>query len=66
LDEAVLRRYVGGRHLMRHQLERLKDAMAQEHFRIQILPFTHGAHPGMTGNFILLEFADPNLDDLVH
>lgn len=66
LDEAVLRRYVGGRHVMRHQLERLRDYMTADNFRVQILPFTRGAHPGMAGNFILLEFEDPNLDDLVH
>lgn len=66
LDEAVLRRHVGGPHVMRHQLERLRNSMTEDHFRIQILPFTRGAHPGMAGNFILLEFTDPNLDDLVH
>ncbi|MGH3904498.1 MAG: helix-turn-helix domain-containing protein [Pseudonocardiaceae bacterium] len=66
LDEAALRRHVGGTHVMRHQLERLHDFAAEPHINIQIIPFTSGAHPGMAGNFILLEFADPNLDDLVH
>ncbi|MGH4009155.1 MAG: helix-turn-helix domain-containing protein [Pseudonocardiaceae bacterium] len=66
LDEAALRRHVGGGQVMRHQLERLKDFAAEAHISIQILPFARGAHPGMAGNFILLEFADPNLDDLVH
>ncbi len=66
LDEAALRRHVGGHQVMRHQLERLKDLATGTHISMQILPFTHGAHPGMYGNFILLEFADPSLDDLVH
>lgn len=66
LDEAALRRHVGGAQVMRHQLERLKDFAAEDHINIQVLPFTRGAHPGMAGNFILLEFTDPNLDDLVH
>ncbi len=66
VDEAALRRHVGGGHVMRHQLERLKTFAAEPHISLQILPFTRGAHPGMAGNFILLEFADPNLDDLVH
>lgn len=66
LDEAALRRHVGGAHVMRHQLERLRDFAAEPHINIQIVPFTCGAHPGMAVNFILLEFADPNLDDLVH
>jgi transcriptional regulator with XRE-family HTH domain len=66
VDEAALRRHVGGGHVMRHQLERLKTFAAEPHVSLQILPFTRGAHPGMAGNFILLEFTDPNLDDLVH
>ncbi len=66
LDEAALRRHVGGGYVMRHQLERLKAFAAEPHISLQILPFAHGAHPGMAGNFILLEFTDPNLDDLVH
>jgi len=66
VDEAALRRHVGRAHVMRHQLERLKDFAALPHISLQILPFAHGAHPGMAGNFIVLEFADPNLADLVH
>jgi len=66
VDEAALQRHVGGGHVMSHQLERLKALAAEPHISLQILPFTRGAHPGMAGNFILLEFADPNLDDLVH
>jgi hypothetical protein len=66
LDEAALRRHVGLGHVMRHQLERIQELAAAPHINIQIIPFTHGAHPGMAGNFILLEFDDPNLDDLIH
>ncbi len=66
LDEAALRRQVGRGHAMRHQLKRLQELAAESYINIQIIPFTRGAHPGMAGNFILLEFTDPNLDDLVH
>jgi transcriptional regulator with XRE-family HTH domain len=66
LDEAALRRRVGRGHLMRHQLEWIKESATKPHTSIQIMPFSRGAHPGMAGNFILLEFADPNLEDLVH
>lgn len=66
LDEAALRRHIGGGQVLRRQLERLKNSAAESYISIQVLPFTHGAHPGMAGNFILLEFTDPNLDDLVH
>ncbi|MGH3978879.1 MAG: helix-turn-helix domain-containing protein [Pseudonocardiaceae bacterium] len=66
VDEAALRRDVGRGHVMTRQLERLKEFAAEPHISLQVLPFTSGAHPGMAGNFVLLEFADPTLDDLVH
>lgn len=66
LDEAALRRQVGPGHAMSHQLKRIQELAAAPYINIQIIPFDRGAHPGMSGNFILLEFTDPNLDDLVH
>lgn len=66
LDEAALRRNVGRGRVMIRQLERIKEAAAEPHINVQITPFTRGAHPGMSGNFIMLEFSDPHLDDLVH
>jgi transcriptional regulator with XRE-family HTH domain len=66
LDEAALRRNVGRGRIMINQLERIKELAAAPHINVQIIPFARGAHPGMAGNFIMLEFADPHLDDLVH
>lgn len=66
LDEASVRRWVGGPRVMRRQLDRLKELAALEHVTVQIVPLAAGAHPGMTGAFVLLEFAEPDLDDLVH
>jgi transcriptional regulator with XRE-family HTH domain len=66
LDEAALRRQVGRGRAMIRQLERLKEFAARPYIDIRVLPFTRGAHQGLSGNFIMLEFADPNLDDLVH
>jgi len=66
VDEAAIRRHVGKGQIMRHQLERLREFAEQPHVSLQLLPFTRGAHPGMLGSFILLEFTDPTLDDLVH
>ncbi|MBV8541272.1 MAG: helix-turn-helix domain-containing protein [Pseudonocardiales bacterium] len=66
LDEAVLRRHVGRGHAMRRQLERIKELAAEPNISIQVIPFHCGAHPGMAGSFVLLEFADPNLSDLLH
>jgi len=66
VDEAAIRRRVGPSNVMRRQLERLREFSALPHLTLRILPLSRGAHPGMAGNFILLEFADPTLDDLVH
>lgn len=66
VDEAALRRNVGRGRVMIHQLERIKESAAEPHINVQIIPFVRGAHPGMSGNFIMLEFSDPHLDDLVH
>jgi transcriptional regulator with XRE-family HTH domain len=66
VDEAALRRQIGGRRVMRHQLERLKESAAKPQISLQVMPFVRGGHPGLDGSFVLLEFPDPNLDDLVH
>lgn len=66
IDEAALRRAVAGPRTMLRQVERLKEFAAEPHVTLQALPFAAGAHPGMLGNFILLEFSEADLDDLVH
>ena len=45
IDEAVLRRPVGGAAVMRAQLDRLIDATGKPNITLQVLPFTAGAHP---------------------
>jgi hypothetical protein len=66
IDEAALRRPVGGREVMRGQLERLVEAAKLPNVTLQVLPFGAGAHPGMVGSFTLLRFADRELPDLVY
>lgn len=58
LNEACLRRLVGGPDVMRDQLARLQDLAELPHVTIQVLPFSAGAHPAMTAPFLLLGFAD--------
>jgi transcriptional regulator with XRE-family HTH domain len=66
VDEAALRRPVGGREVMRRQLERLIDAAKLPTITLQILPFASGAHPAMVGSFSVLRFADQELPDVVY
>ncbi|WSY17853.1 helix-turn-helix domain-containing protein (plasmid) [Embleya sp. NBC_00896] len=54
LDEAVIRRPVGGPDVMRAQLAALLPQMDTARTTIQILPFAHGAHPGLGGSLTLL------------
>src|SRR3954452_22529709 len=62
LDEAVLRREVGGPEVMARQLDRLREAATLPHVRLQVLPFAAGAHIGVTGPFVIFSF--PNTTDL--
>jgi transcriptional regulator with XRE-family HTH domain len=65
LDEAVLRRVVGGRQVMHAQLERLIDAAGLPNVTLQVLPFTAGAHAGLDGEFTILSYRDPEDPDVV-
>lgn len=58
LDESVLRRVVGSPDIMREQLEHLNALGAEPHITVQVLPHTVGAHPGLSGQFSILRFAD--------
>ncbi|MGX5208220.1 helix-turn-helix domain-containing protein [Streptomyces violaceus] len=57
LDEAVLRREVGGPGVMARQLERLVEAARLPQVRLQVLPFAAGAHIGVTGPFVVFSFS---------
>ncbi|MEU7424648.1 helix-turn-helix domain-containing protein [Streptomyces sp. NPDC048362] len=62
LDEAVLRREVGGPRVMARQRERLLEAAHLPQVRLQVLPLTAGAHVGLTGPFVIFSF--PSTSDL--
>lgn len=64
LDEAVLRRPVGGPKVMRAQLGKLLEATTElPNLTVQVLPFSQGAHAGLNGPFYLLDFpgGDPGV-----
>ena len=66
LDEAVLRRQVGGPEAMREQIRHLVTMAELPNVVIHVLPFAAGAHPGMEGPFCLLSFPEPDDPDLVY
>jgi transcriptional regulator with XRE-family HTH domain len=66
LDEAVLRRPMGGPDVMRRQLLRLVEMGERPKITMQILPFEVGAHRALAGSFIILEFSDESDEPLVY
>ncbi|WP_234540229.1 helix-turn-helix domain-containing protein [Streptomyces shenzhenensis] len=58
LDEAVLRRPVGGPEVMREQLGRLLDAAVERQVTVQVLPFDQGEHDVMGGSLTVLTMPD--------
>lgn len=66
VDEAALRRVVGGSEVMQAQLLRLAEAVKTPNITFQVIPFGAGAHPGMPGSFVLMDFSDPMDTDLIY
>jgi len=69
LDEAALRRRVGGQVdplIMPDQLRHLLDMMQRPNITVEIIPFSKGAHFGMIGQFTILEFAGIGLGDVLY
>jgi transcriptional regulator with XRE-family HTH domain len=63
LNEAVLRRPIGGAATMREQIRHLATLAGRRNITIQVLPFAAGAHPGMKTGFTLLRFPE-GFDDM--
>ena len=62
INEAALRRVVGGPDVMRDQSRRLVEIATLPNVTVQVLPFSAGAHPGMTGPFTTLRFAERSMN----
>lgn len=66
VDEAALRRPIGGAQVMRAQLTALIEATRAPHVRLQIIPFDAGGHAAAGGAFTILRFGDQDLPDIVY
>ena len=66
MDEAAIRRVVGGRAIMRAQLLHLAHATELGGTTIQVVPYGAGPHPGQAGPFIILGFAEPTEPEVVY
>jgi transcriptional regulator with XRE-family HTH domain len=66
LDEAAVRRVVGGRAIMRAQLLHLAHSSEHGQTTIQVVPYGAGPHPGLAGPFIVVGFAEPAEPEVVY
>jgi transcriptional regulator with XRE-family HTH domain len=66
IDEAALRRPLGGRTVMRAQIEHLLEMSRLTNVTIQVAPFERGGHAAAGGPFTILRFTEPALPDIVY
>jgi hypothetical protein len=66
VDEAALRRPIGGRAVMRRQIHALIEATDLPNVRLQVVPFHAGGHAAAGGAFTILRFPDEDLPDVVY
>jgi hypothetical protein len=66
VDEAALRRPVGGRDVMIDQLHHLVKLARLPNVTLQVIPFSVGGHDAAGGSFTLLRFSQPDISDVVY
>jgi len=65
MDEAALRRQVGGREVMREQISHLIELSSTKAMFLQLIPFSSGAYVAMDLPFVILGYPDPADPDVV-
>ena len=66
MDEAALRRPVGGVRVMQAQLRWLAEAAQLPNVTLQVVPFRAGGHDAAGGSFTILRFSEPAVPDVVY
>jgi transcriptional regulator with XRE-family HTH domain len=66
VDEAALRRQAGGPAVMQAQLRHLLDAVELPNITLQVIPFSVGAHAGMPGSFVFMQFAEATIPYVIY
>ena len=66
IDEAVLRRQIGGPAVLREQIAYLLEMTAVPHVRLQVIPFASGGHAAAGGAFSILRFPHEEVPDVVY
>jgi transcriptional regulator with XRE-family HTH domain len=66
VDEAALRRPIGGREVIRSQLEQLIEFTGDARITLQVMPFRSGGHAAEGGAFTIMRFPEADLPDIVY
>src|SRR6266700_294612 len=66
VDEAALRRPMGGRDVLAGQVKRLMAAVSEPHITLQVMPFKYGGHGAEGGAFTIMRFPEADLPDMVY
>jgi hypothetical protein len=66
VDEAALRRPMGGRDVLAGQVKRLIEAVGESNITLQVMPFKHGGHGAEGGAFTIMRFPEADLPDMVY
>jgi len=66
IDEAALRRPIGGTGVMRAQLQALIEKVRLDRVIVQVMPFRFGGHVAESGAYTILRFPEPDLPDVVY
>ena len=66
VDEAALRRPMGGREVLAGQIKRLIDVVSEPNITLQVMPFKYGGHAAEGGAFTIMRFPEADLPDMVY
>jgi len=66
MDEAALRRPMGGRDVLAGQVKRLMEAVGESNITLQVMPFKYGGHGAEGGAFTIMRFPEADLPDMVY
>jgi len=66
IDESVIHHLVGGKDVMRRQLQQLKELATQPHISLRIVTFDQGVYPRMRIPYVIFEFEAPEDEDVLY
>lgn len=66
VDEAALRRPMGGKDVLAGQIQRLMDLVSEPNITLQVMPFKYGGHAAEGGAFSIMRFPEADLPDMVY